>query len=96
VRLLFQEKKIPRIDHISSYFIEIDRSVLSSGPELIPIPEENPIWLGPSHQMVATSLFLSNHYTMMMAMDEPSGAEGKWAKQGDLLDVVEKFKNFHL
>jgi hypothetical protein len=46
--------------------------------------------------MVATSLFLSNHYTMMMAMDEPSGAEGKWAKQGDLLDVVEKFKNFHL
>jgi salicylate hydroxylase len=88
-------EKISLIDHISAYFIDVDRSVLSPDPELAPILEENAIWLGPGHQVVATNLFLSNRYTMTMAMDELLGVEGEWARQGDLSDAVEKFKNFH-
>ncbi|KUJ15021.1 FAD/NAD(P)-binding domain-containing protein [Mollisia scopiformis] len=88
-------EKITRLDHISAYYIDVERSLLSADQEVSPMLDENSIWLAPGRQLIATNFLTRDRFIMILSLDQLLGSEGDWTKQVPVSDVVERFKGFH-
>lgn len=86
---------VKSVSPLSTYNVDIPRSLLAADPSLSHLLKEANFWLGPSQIVVALNMpDLNDRMNLCLVNEEKAGEEGEWYKHGDLDKVRALYAHF--